>query len=255
MAMQDEVKEQHTKLKDMTFRQKLSYFWDYYKVHTFVVLFILLIAGIFVRDAANAKDYAFAGVLLNSYAINSQDGLQAEFAEYAGIDTNTYDCYIDTSSSLSYETMSPMDLAVSQRIIAMAQTNGIDVLVSDTEPFSNYARSMMFVDLRKELSPEEYARYEDDFYYIDAALTDMNDNEMSYDENGAPQVVDTSIDHRNPSAMEDPMPVGIYLTHSARLKEWSCYSGAAADEPPVFGFVYSSNRKDVSHRFLQYLTE
>ena len=34
MAMKDEVKEQQQKLKGKTAREKLEYFWDYYKVHT-----------------------------------------------------------------------------------------------------------------------------------------------------------------------------------------------------------------------------
>lgn len=255
MALRDEVKEQQIKLKDMTWKQKASYFWDYYKIHTIAAVFLLLIAGIFIRDTVNAKENAFTGVLLNSYAIDAQEPAQEDFAGYAGIDTAVYDCYIDTSSTLSYETMSQMDLAVSQRIIAMAQTKGIDVLVSDSEPFSNYAQSMMFTDLRSELTAEEYAKHEADFYYIDAATVDMNNNETSYDEDGMPQIVDTSIDHSDPSAMEEPVPVGIYLKDSAKLKEWNCYPSAGADEAPIFGFVYSSEKKEASHLFLAYLTE
>ena len=34
----DEVKEQRRKLKGRPFREKLSWFWEYYKIHTLVVL-------------------------------------------------------------------------------------------------------------------------------------------------------------------------------------------------------------------------
>lgn len=250
MAMWDEVKEQKEKLKDMTFKQKLTYFWDYYKVHTIAAVLLLLIIGIFIRDTINAKDYAFTGILLNSYAMEAQEAVQEDFAGYAGIDTTVYDCYIDTTSTLSYETMSQVDLAVSQRIIAMAQTKGVDVLVSDSAPFGNYARSMMFTDLRKELTANEYEKHKADFYYIDAAAAD--EDEMNYDENTAPLTEEADIDHSDPSAMEDPVPVGIYLTESAKLKEWNCYP--SAEEPPIFGFVYSSEKKEAAHLFLEYLT-
>ena len=41
MAMKDEVKEQQQKLKGKTTREKLEYFWDYYKVHTILALFVV----------------------------------------------------------------------------------------------------------------------------------------------------------------------------------------------------------------------
>ncbi|NLL76923.1 MAG: hypothetical protein GX235_06720 [Clostridiales bacterium] len=253
MSIHDEIKDQQKKLKDMTFIEKLSYFWDYYKIHTIVTLLVVIVGGIFIHDAVTAKDHAFSAVLLNSYGNDSQERFQTDFAGYAGIDLNTYDCYIDTASLLSYETMSQMDLAVSQKIIAMTQTSGLDILVSDTAPFSNFADGLMFADLREELSSEEYAKYESCFFYIDAAELDSDDDELVYDEKGMPVVVDDSIDHSDPSAMTDPIPVGIYLQDSPKLEQWQCYT--TADAPPILGFAASGINKEASHLFLQYLTE
>lgn len=255
MAIRDEVKEQQNKLQGKTFKEKLAYFWDYYKIHTFVVLLIILIVGIFIKDAITAKDSAFSATLLNAYGTDTQEDFQKDFAAYAGIDLNIYDCFIDLASTLSYETMSQMDLAVSQRILAMAQTGEIDVMVSDEAPFANYSKALMFKDLREELSAEEYTKFEPYFYYIDKALLDVDDeeNESIYDENGNPVLVDALVDHRNPDVMEDPMPVGIYLDDNIRLKEWNCYNYENAS--PIFGFVYSSERPELCHQFLSYLTK
>ena len=172
MAMRDEVNEQKSKLKGKTWKEKLGYFWDYYKIHTFITLLVIVVAGVFIHDAITAKDYGFSATLLNSYASDNQEALENEFAAYSNIDLDIYDCYIDTGSTLSYETMSEMDLAISQRLIAMAQTEAIDVVISDFEPFSNFSKGMMFVDLREELSKDEFAKYEPYFYYIDGALED-----------------------------------------------------------------------------------
>lgn len=251
MAMSEEMKEQRRRLKERPFKEKLRYFWDYYKVHTILFLLALFIAGIFIRDAMNAKDYAFSATILNAYAMDDQEGIQEDFAAFAGIDRNTYDCYIDTSSTLSYETMSQIDLAVSQRIVAMTQTGGIDILVSDSEPFTNFAEGQMFSDLREVLTEEEYQRFQDDFYYIDLAALEEHKNDMNYDEDGNPKIVDTSIDHSEPSLMKEPVPVGIYVTGAPKLKEWNCYKDSSTDI--VFGFVWSSERPEVSHRFLEYL--
>ena len=252
MAIRDEVKEQQKKLEGKTWKDKLNYFWYYYKIHTIAVIFALFLIGIFIKDSVTAKDYAFSAILLNAYGSDKQEAFQEDFAEYADIDTGTYNCYIDTTSTLSYDTMSQMDLAVMQRIIAMAETGEIDVMISNEENFNQYSSSMMFIDLREVLPAAEYKKYESDFYYIDAAIFE-NDDEIIYDENGIPQSTDTVSDHTDPSAMEDPMPVGIYLKDSAKLKEWACYTGIEGS--PVFGFNYSSERKDVAHLFLKYLTE
>lgn len=250
MAMSDEMREQRKKLKGKTTKEKLKYFRDYYKVHTILALLALFIIGIFIRDAVTAKDYAFYATVLNSYAMDEQEGISNDFASYAGIDLNEFDCFIDTTSTLSYETMSQMDLAVSQRIVAMTQTNGIDVLISDPEPFANFAEGGMFPDLRETLTAEEYDRFQEHFFYVDRASMDMNNNEMYYDEDGTPQVVDTSIDHSDPSAMDDPVPVGIYVTGAPKLKEWKCYTDGTE---AVFGFAWSSKRQEMAHRFLEYL--
>lgn len=253
MAMHDEVKEQQQKLKGKTFREKLDYFWYYYKVHTIVALFVIIVGTIFIRDAVTAKDSAFSAVLLNALGNDSQEMIESDFAAYSDIDLEVYDCYIDTGSTLSYDTMSQMDLAVSQRIVALTQTGGIDVLISNSEPFANFSQGMMFKDLREELTAEEYARFEPDFFYIDAAALDADDAEPVYDENGMVEIVDTSIDHADPSAMKDPVPVGIYLKSVSRLKEYNCYPDSSVT--PIFGFPATADHPDKAHLFLKYLTE
>ena len=116
MAMRDEVREQQNKLKGKTFKEKLNYFWDYYKVHTIALVFAIIVISVFVKDIVTNKDNAFSAVILNSYAHDTQEGFQADFAAYAGIDTDTYSCLIDTSATFSVGSMSQYDIAFAQRI-------------------------------------------------------------------------------------------------------------------------------------------
>ena len=39
-GVQDEIHEQHLKMKDMTLKEKLKYFWYYYKFHTLAVILV-----------------------------------------------------------------------------------------------------------------------------------------------------------------------------------------------------------------------
>lgn len=251
MAIRDEVKEQQHKLKGKSFQEKIGYFWDYYKIHTMAVLFLLLVAGIFISDMKNSKDNAFSAIILNSYGYDMQEDFQTDFAAYAGIDTESYNCLIDASSTLSLTSMTQLDLALTQRIAALVQTNGLDSFVSDPAVFGHYAEGMMFRDLREELSQEEYTKYEPYFYYIDAAV--LAEKEGTEEDFSAGTQPENAADPTKPSAMTDPVPVGIFLEHSPKLEEWKCY--AAEKETPVFGFVSSSENGNLNHLFLQYLTD
>ncbi len=258
MAMRDEVKEQQQKLKGKSFQEKLGYFWDYYKVHTIVVLFAAFAIGIFIKDMVTSKDDAFSAVVLNSYGYEQQADFQEDFAAYAGIDTKTYNCQIDASSTLSLDAMTQLDLAFSQRLAGMVQTNALDAFISDTEIFGHYAEEMMFQDLREELDAEEYEKYEPYFYYVDAALIEQKAQEQEEFYSDSPQ--EDAADPADPSAMEEPVPVGIYLPDSAKLAQWNCYADGYANgyadtgESPVFGFVFSGQHLDIAHLFLAYLT-
>ncbi len=254
MAMKDEVKEQQQKLKGKSFREKLGYFWDYYKIHTIVGLFVIFTAGIFIKDMINSKETAFSAVILNSYGYEMQEDFQADFAAYAGIDMNDYQCLIDASSTLSLTSMTQLDFAFSQRLAGLVQTNALDAFVSDPAVFQHYAEEMMFRDVREELSAEEYKKYEPYFYYIDAAATEEKnamDENTPFDGQINPSA--SLTDPAEPSAMAEPVPVGIYLESSAKLSEWKCY--ANMNITPVFGFVSASADTGFSHLFLQYLTE
>ena len=253
MPVSDEIREQQKKMKDKTFREKLGYFWDYYKIHTLVAVLVLIVGGTLIHDIATSKEEAFSATLLNAYGENMQHDFQDAFAEYAGIDTETYECYIDTSSTLNYNMTSETDLAIFQRTVAMAQTGSLDVLAGDLMPFTHMAGTGMFLDLRDILTEEEYARYEPYFYYLDGVLLEDEDDDTSYDSDGSTDFLDTDIDHTDPSSMEKPIPVGIYLPDNEKLNEYSCYT--MSGETPILGFVYSTTRIDTAKQFLQYLTE
>ena len=90
-GVSDEIREQHQKTKNMTFKERLAYFWYYYKIHTIAVIAILIFGGMLIHDITSSKDYCFYGVMLNSILL-SEDKLETTFAEYADLDTQTYDC-------------------------------------------------------------------------------------------------------------------------------------------------------------------
>lgn len=258
-GVRDEIRQQQMKTKDMSFKEKLGYFWDYYKIHTVAVLFALFLVFSLVHDITTSKEYSFYAVMLNADSMPS-DGLEAAFAEYAGLDENKYDCFIDTYSVMSMHNTSQYDMATSQKLMALTQTNDLDIAVFDSEVYNNYAYNEMFADLRTLFTEEELAPYKEHLYYIDYAYIRSGEDDMDY-ENPAllyydnmtvpsPEQIAAEADrHRHPDEMEEPVPVGIFVDKSPLILQSNAYSRLI----PVLGFSYSSQRVDTGKKYLEFI--
>ena len=255
----DEIREQQHKTKDMSLKGKWQYFWDYYKVHTITAVVVILLGGTLIHDILSAKDYAFYGIMLNSIGL-SAESMETAFSEYAGIDLETYDCFIDTSSTLSYSTPSEYDMATMQKMVAQVQGHDLDAVVFDSQVFNNYANTEMFADLSEVLPPEEFQKHKDRFYYIDyAPIAKANEDSdyeneamISSDEGAAASLEDILAEaetHRHPENMEQPVPVGIYMEESPFIQKTGSYGQAQ----PVFGFIINTQRPETALKYLAFL--
>lgn len=55
--MDKQAKEAKEMVKQMTIKQRLGHFWDYYKIHTIVTLAVLALIGVTAYQALSVKDY------------------------------------------------------------------------------------------------------------------------------------------------------------------------------------------------------
>lgn len=258
-GVQDEIREQQQKLKDKSLKDKLQYFWYYYKIHTIVVICAVIFLVTMFRDILSAKDYTFYGIMLNAVNL-SGDSMEEAFGEYAGLDLETYECFIDTDSTLSYRTATQYDMATSQRLIALVQTKDLDAMVFDSEIYNNYANNGMVADLTTLYTPEELQKYEDRLYYVDKAQIDRayedpdykneaiafleDDKEVTNDD-----ILKEAETHRHPENMEDPIPVGIFLEDSPFVQKTGSYDILK----PVFGISVTTTRPETARKFLEFL--
>ncbi len=249
----DEIREQQHKTRDMTRKGKLEYFWYYYKVHTIAGIFILIMAITLIHDMVTAKDFIFNCEMINSFQLDA-DALENSFAEYAGLDLEEYDCYIDTSTSLSLTTYDQYNMATVQKIMAQMQSGDLDALVFDSEIFNNYSLNGMFMDLRTVMSDEELEKYKDQLYYVDyAEVLRESEKELNADELMEPVEVDVEADtlmHRHPEDMEDPMPIGVFITDSPFVAGSGSYHSSLQ---PVYGIVATCQRTEVAKQYLDFL--
>lgn len=254
-GINDEIREQTKKFKDMSLKEKWEYFWEYYKVNVMIIVIVGAFLISMIHNFVTAKDYCFNGLLLNA-SMMDQEKIAASFAEYAGLDTDKYECYIDASSTLSYQNPSEYELATSQRIVALIQSKELDGMLFDAEVFYNYAFNQVFMDLREVYTAEELAEYEGRIYYIDKAeIQRAEESEKASSEKYTlvtltpDEVIAEAQTHRDPSVMEEPIPVGIFVDDSPFAQKSKAYLGVV----PIYGISTTSQRVEVSKQFLDYL--
>lgn len=269
-SVHDEIKEQQKKaFATMSLKEKFAYFWDYYKIHTIVVICVIAFVISFVRQIQENKPYAFYAVLMNAFSgLDSNDTnvmWENEFLEYAGIDPETYRVCIDTSLTQSADGGSQYEMANRQKMAAMMHTGDIHAIVADTETFESYAHIETFYDLSEVLTEDELALYQDLLYYTDAAAFDEDDGDTLAEMEAIQKAYDAKvIDHSDPSTMEKPIPVGIRIPTSGnkladagyyRYLQEGDYSFQGYPSETVLGIPLSAEDPQLALQFLTYLLQ
>lgn len=258
MPLMDEFKKERESIKDKPFKEKLGYFWYYYKWHTAGAIFFLIVVITLIHDIATSKEIVFNATFMNAYSLDmsgSSEGnsFMNEFAQLAGIDTDKYDVYLDTNMRFDLTSYDEASLAASQKFLAMSAAGEIDVVVSERDIFSNYADSGMFQDLRDYLTEEQLEKYAGYFFYYDRTVLDR---EIDFEEvnNSDLTIPEDTVERRDPDSMTDPVPVGIFLEDSLndRLIDAGYF---IEDQELVFGIMGKEENKRNCLLFLDWLTD
>ena len=262
LSVHDEIKEQHAKTKNMTGKERLSYFWYYYKIHTIAAVSAVILVSIFIYQFATNKDYGFYAAVINADPTGLEDNQWAqEFEEYAGIDTKKYMASIDTSIVLDDNDYTQLGMTNREKLLAMLQIGMVDIMVVDTEHFENYAQYEYFLDLEKVLTPELLAEYQDYFYYTDTATIEMGNDDTFHTEDELTDPASLVINHRDPSTMEQPTAVGICIPEDSKLGRLGCYDYLANityqgyPSYGVIGIPASTEKLETALKFLTFLSE
>lgn len=240
MPVMDEFKEERDLMKDRSFKEKCSYFWDYYKWHVIGGIALVFIAFSLIRTIVTHRDTAFYAAMINTGAGPQAEAFKEGFAEAAGIDTKKYQIYLDTDMHLDLTKMDDVTVSTTQKMMVYVAAGDIDVLVSDITGMDRYAYNEVMIDLRDFLSPEDFEKYSPLFYYMDRALVedaDVTTADIAYPKNPS-----------DPSTMTDPIPVGILVNSSKVLSNSFLYGGNR-----YFCVLVNSAKMDYAHTFLDYL--
>lgn len=249
MPVMDEFKEEREAMKNGTPKQKLTYFWDYYRWHVIIGVIVVILAFFLIHQMAARKETAFYALMLNATAYHYMEDTSANtaaFAEYAGIDEKKYQIMYDTSIQIG--TSAGDDYNSNQKLMVYLAAAELDVMVSDSNSIQTYAYQGQFQNLSDFLTEEQLAKYADSFYYIDRAVVkEAEAASEAYDFDYIPVYGNP----RHPEEMEDPVPVGIYLDESCSLLEDYYFRG----EEVVVSVLINTKRPERASVFIDFLMQ
>lgn len=294
MAVWDDIKKQHKKVRKKGFKAMASYFWDYYKVPTAVIIVIALFSFYLIRDMASNLPYGFYAMMINSTMHPDGEVIGEDFAGYAGIDTSSYNVLIDTNQTLSTSSYNTYDVSTQERIMAITAAGDLDVMIADQSVFEQYARNSYMTDLRDLMSEDELKKYDGYIYYVDGAILkaiedgtyEQASSENTADNESQGSQDDSSVAGSNSAATDETIsdeeisymlgissPSSIVSEDAFVLPDPNSMedpvpvgiilsdtafmqsTNTYAGSVPIFGIIGNSSRTDLAIKFLEYLNE
>ena len=222
-SLKDEIRMQHEKMSQESFSKKLEYFWDYYKIHVMVTVFLACMFGSILHTIVSQKETLLSIALINAFPNTEDELLMEDFETYLGLNRKKQQVLIDSTYYLDDDSTSPYATTYSQKFSTNAMAGKLDVVLADSHNFEFYGNQGFFQDLTLILSKEMLDRYQDSLYYVD----------HPYDETS------------------NLVPIGIQINSAPKIGEFACYPGAEA----YYGIVTDTERIDYAISYLEYINE
>lgn len=206
------------KLKDMSFREKISYLWEYYRLHGFaVIITVIFVIYLFNTVLTPKPDLIFqAAIVNNPIPTELLDNYEITFGEYINMDEETENVRLNYQFYFN----GPPDYAMNMRqaLATFVMAQEIDVIIAPESEFNGYAEAGFSSRLSEQLPTDLYSALTDHFYM--SAIEEDADEEV----------------------------FGIYVTDTKLFKE-----NAFHNEPYILGIAANSKNKANAIEFIRFL--
>lgn len=166
-TLKAEAKEERKKLKEMSFRDKIWYIWEYYKIHMLIgviVLFLLYAVGvIFYQKTFTTQLNAM--VINDTGTVSDYGELENRFKNRMGYGKKDL-VEFDNSVYLSFDgETSEMGYASLAKVTAVVASRDLDLMICDQDSIDHYASNGGYMDLEEALPEDLWELVKDDVYY------------------------------------------------------------------------------------------
>lgn len=161
-SVSDEIREQRQKLKGKSPKEKLAYFWEYYKVPALIVLLVVIFGSDLIYNIVTKKAIAMEAAFVNMVTVEDFDSEQeaAGFVTWAGIDPKEYEAVFDTGIYIDYDGGDEYTAVNIQKVMAMISARALDVILADDSYLEQTADEGYYADLSEVLPEELLAQFE-----------------------------------------------------------------------------------------------
>lgn len=172
-------REEPKKFRELTWKQKLTYIWDYHRWPILVITLVLVISGISLPQfIENHKEAALYAVFVNTQIVDQDSTtLMDDFVREENIDMDGKRIVLDTSLIINRDRGDTTSMQCNQKLLALYAANSLDVLLCDEENFQFYAANNCFYNLKDILPEEIFKKYEP---YMLSCDTDDSDKPVYY---------------------------------------------------------------------------
>lgn len=178
MSFKKIANEEKAKLKELSFKGKLQYFWDYYKFVLVILLVIVIIVwlGVDIYKGKQIKTGLYVMTLNSSLSDMEDSPFTTGFSKSAGFDKTGEVVTFDTSASINLDQQDTMTMSSITKVMAVMSTGELDVMIMPQDVYEYYAKAGALADWKDVLSPEDYEKYKDKMVQTKADdTTTMND--------------------------------------------------------------------------------
>ncbi len=228
MALNEEIREEQKKVKDMSLSGKIGYIWDYYKLPIIIGVFVIIFFIVFVKDwIGNNKPVYLNAVALNTILDYDYDSdMATDLAKYTGVDPKDYRIVIDTTMQIDLERNTQIGMASEQKMLALFTAGEIDVMMAPEAVANFYGAEGAFSDIRNILSDDEIKAFTDAGY------------PLYY----------TTYEGQS-------FPAGFYISNSEYLKRISAMGTFIPEDNAVFAVTSCDEHPEAVVQLLRMITE
>ncbi|TAH74908.1 MAG: hypothetical protein EWM47_01125 [Anaerolineaceae bacterium] len=215
-----EKQSEKEKLRDMPWKKKMSYLWEYYRLHAllFIAAAAFISYSIYTFTKPKIATRLHAVIINNTVEPQIWDDYSEKITDYLELDTLAED--VRLNYSFYYNGAADYEANMRQAFGVYLAASEIDVVIAPMSEFSLYVKNGFFTPLSDQLPTDLYSSLTDKFY-----LTDTEDN---------PKVA----------------AYGIYMKDTKIYRD---HSISTEDDPVLIGIIANSTNKENSVDFIRYL--
>ncbi len=160
--------EKKADLKTMTWKQRIGFVWDYYRLVILAVVAVIILIGMTVYHYMTTKEDISQIVLVNAKSMPADEEPDfSEFMEQYGYDTAAQEVVVNDAYYVDLTSTDTSNLYSYQSLQTVIAGGGVDVLGADEMVFENLAQSGAIADLTQYFSKDELEQLKDYIFYVE----------------------------------------------------------------------------------------